>query len=94
MSSLNPLERQIDRIARGIDGIDPSKLKAINEANRAAAGNAEQTTAAAEAAGDLIDKIEIETDAIQEQGQTIVPVNDQWDKYNQELVAAKNTMKE
>lgn len=44
------MERQVDRIAKGINGIDPKKLQSINEANKNAA-KVPQTTTTATAAG-------------------------------------------
>lgn len=50
LNSLDPVERQVDRIAKGINGIDPKKLQSINEANKNAA-KVPQTTTTATAAG-------------------------------------------
>lgn len=79
LNALNPIERQVDRIAKGINGIDPSKLRAINEANRA--GGQGGTTTTATAGGSVNVDIDAETQALRQQEQVIVPLNEQWDKY-------------
>lgn len=46
IQALSPLERSIDKIAKGIDGIDPATLKQLNELNRgggAGGGSASST---------------------------------------------------
>ena len=51
IQALSPLDRLIDRIAKGIDGIDPATLKELNELNRggggAGGGSTTTTTAGA-----------------------------------------------
>jgi len=92
IQALNPLERQIDRIAKGINGIDPAKVRAINEANRA--GGQGAANVAASAAGNINVDIDADTQALKQQEQVIVPLNEQWEGYNKELIAAKQTMKQ
>lgn len=84
IQALNPLERQINRIAKGINGIDPAKARAMNEAGRAggqgAGGNATNINVSGS-----VPQINAQTQALQEQTQTIVPLNEQWEKYSKEM---------
>ena len=44
IQALSPLDRLIDRIAKGIDGIDPATLKQLNELNRGGGAGGGSTT--------------------------------------------------
>lgn len=79
-AALDPIERRVDRIAKGINGISPEKLRAINEANRAGQGASATTTAVA--GGSVNVDIDADTQALQNQEKVIVPLNEQWEKYD------------
>ena len=70
VQALNPLERQIDRIAKGINGIDPAKARAMNEAGRAGQGG---TNVTATAGGSVRDNIEAENRELEKQTKQYYP---------------------
>lgn len=51
LNALDPVERQVSRIASGINGISPEKLRQINEYNRSVGKGATTTTTTAAAVG-------------------------------------------
>lgn len=90
LTALNPIEREVDRIAKGINGINPNTLRAINEANRAGQGGA----AAAAAAGGSTRNIEIETEAMSQQTKVITALNAARDELQGKIVATKQLVDE
>lgn len=70
LNALNPVERQVDRIAKGINGISPERLRQINEANRAAQGG---TTTTATAGGSIRNNIEAENRELEKQTKQYYP---------------------
>lgn len=87
---MDPIERKITNIIKGINGANPSKLKAINEAGRGDAGAS--SSASATVYGNATPQINAENQALQEQTRTIVPLNEQWDKYNKVLSETKTAL--
>lgn len=51
LTALDPVEKQVNNIVKGINGVDPSKLKDITEANRLAAEAAKAPTTTATVGG-------------------------------------------
>lgn len=66
------MEKQVDRIAKGINGIDPKKLELINEANINAA-KAPQTTTTAAAGGGAEQYLPAQTEELKKQATTYYP---------------------
>lgn len=73
LSFLNPIEKQVDRIAKGINGIDPKKVKLINEANINAAKVPQTTTTAAAAGGGQQQYLPAQTEELKKQATTYYP---------------------
>lgn len=94
LNALNPIERQVDRIAKGINGIDPAKLRAINEANRAGQGGT--TTTATAAAGGREQVIPAENKELATRANTIYPalLQQEKDLNKERLNAIKNLEKQ
>ena len=88
-AALDPIERRVDRIAKGINGIDPAKLKAINEANRAGQGGT--TTTATAAGGGQVQQINAQTQAYQQQQRVITALNAVRDQEIKKLTALQET---
>ena len=88
-TALDPLEKRVDRIAKGINGIDPAKIKAINEANRAGQGGT--TTTAAAAGGGQVQQINAQTQAYQQQQRVITALNAVRDQEIKKLTALQET---
>lgn len=92
---MDPVERQINRISKGINGISPQKLRAINEASRANAGT---TTSSYSSSNVNIpnQNIPAQNQALAEQAKTYYPALLQQEKnLNKErLVAIKNLEKQ
>ena len=70
MNSLSPIERSVNNIARGINGIDPKKLNGIN-----GTGGGGAAAAAAAGGGGGVKDIDIETRALQEQTRVVTALN-------------------
>lgn len=81
MNSLSPIDRTVDRIAKGINGISPQKLKAINDANRGGGSAA----AAAAGGGGGVREITAQTQAIGQQTQVITALNKAQEKEGKTL---------
>ena len=77
---LDPVEKKIDNIASSIAGIDVKKLEATN----APAGQSVSTTA-----GNTIINVESTNQALAEQSRTIIPLNEEWERYNEEIAENK-----
>lgn len=71
MDSLSPIDKTVDRIAKGINGIDPAKARAINDANRGGGSAA----AAAAGGGGGVREITAQTQAIGQQTQVVTALN-------------------
>lgn len=84
LSALNPIERQVDKIAKGINGISPEKLRQINEANRAGQGG---TSTTATAAGGGVQQINQQTQAYQQQTKVVTALNAVRDQEIKKLTA-------
>lgn len=82
LSFLDPVERQINRISKGINGISPQKLRAINEYNRSAASGSTTTTATA---GGSVQQINAQTQAIQQQSRVVTALNSAWEDEKNKL---------
>lgn len=83
LNALSPIERQVDRIAKGINGISPEKLRQINEANRAGQGGATTTATA----GGQVQQINQQTQAYQQQQRVITALNAVRDQEIKKLTA-------
>ena len=68
---MDPIERKITNIVKGINGADPSKLRGINEAGRQG-GSTSSSTATA---GGTPQQINQQTQAIQQQTRVITALN-------------------
>lgn len=84
---MDPIERKITSIIKGINGANPSKLKAINEAGRAGAGA--NASASVTVTGDPTQQINAQNQALQEQTKLIVPLNEKWSTFNKTLNSAR-----
>lgn len=78
---MDPIERKITSIVKGINGANPAKLRAMNEANRAGASSSSSATVNA----NPTQQINAQNQALQKQAETIVPLNEQWNKYNETM---------
>lgn len=85
-SFLDPIERQVNNIVKGINGVDPSKLRAISEANRAGAGQGGSTTTTATAGGG-VQQINQQNQALQQQTRVITALNAVRDQEIKKLTA-------
>lgn len=72
---MDPIERKITSIIKGINGANPSKLKAINEAGRGGAGAGANASASATVYGNTAQQTQAQTQALQEQTQVITALN-------------------
>lgn len=77
---LDPVEKKIDNIASNIAGIDVKKLEAAN----APAGQSVSATA-----GNTVINVESTNQALADQNRTIIPLNEEWEKYNEEIAENK-----
>lgn len=87
---MDPVERQVNKIVKGINGIDPSKLRGINEANRSTGTNTVggTTNVNANIAANA-PQINQTNQAIQQQTRQIIPLNKQWSEYDKVLAKAR-----
>ena len=83
LSFLDPIERQVNNIVKGINGVDPSRLRAINEANRAGQGGTTTTATA----GGQVQQINQQTQAYQQQQRVITALNSVRDQEIKKLTA-------
>lgn len=83
---MDPIERKITNIVKGINGTDPSKLRAINEAGRAGTGQGGSTTTTATAGGG-IQQINQQNQALQQQTRVITALNAVRDQEIKKLTA-------
>lgn len=87
-TQLDPIEKKISNIIKGINGVSPSKLKAINEAGRAGAGASSSATANVSVAP-TTQQINAQNQALQDQTRLIVPLNEKWSTFNKTLNSAR-----
>lgn len=89
LSFLDPIERKITSIVKGINGANPAKLRAMNEANRAGAGAGANVSTSVTVTGDPTQQINAQNQALQDQTKLIVPLNEKWSIFNETLNSAK-----
>lgn len=73
LNELKPIEKIVDRITKGINGISPEKLRQINEANRAGQGSSPTTTTNATISGGRDQIIPAENRELSKQANSIYP---------------------
>lgn len=83
--NLSPFNRRITESAQALNNLDIQPIKDL-------AGIGDVSISASVSGGSK--EIQQTTQALQQQQKTIVPVNDQWDKYTTELENAKSAVKE
>lgn len=79
MTSLSPIERSVNNIARGINGIDPNKLNGPNGTGGGTGGGGAAAAAAAGGGGGGVRDIDIETQALAEQTRVVTALNKEKD---------------
>lgn len=96
-TQLDPIEKKISNIIKGINGIDASKLKAINDANRAAAtGGGSSSSSISASINNQQQYIPAQNEALKQQATVYYPALLQQEKnLNKERIAAvKNLEKQ
>ena len=93
LKALDPVEKTVDRIAKGINGISPEKLRQINEANRAGGGGSSSASASA---GGQQQYIPAENKELAKQANTYYPalLQQEKDLNKQRIEAVKNLEKQ